>query len=219
MRQPKSTSKSSNPLKLLSEKLGSTAKPVSMEKIGRLTNVAPSTLRLIELGWRTFSPEIQERMRQRGLDWDSETGQWFFTYDHQAELSLYLLETFNRLGRGDAVSQDHDAHVACEKVISLLREVAVVDYTNLLLDLNASLDRLRETYKVEGSKEIFEQRSLKYWVRPTASGGQQLVKGFSSSNFPAQLLNFSDKRKFIIQWDEAERAEQGPSSSTVQPAA
>ena len=216
MRQPKSASKSSNPLKLLSEKLGSKAKPASMEKISRLTNVASSTLRAIELGTRTFSPEIQERMCQRGLEWDQKSGQWFFTYDHQAELSLYLLETFRRLSRGDNISQDHDAHVACEKVISLLREVAEVDYTNLLLDLNASLDRLRATYKVEGSKELFKQRLLKYWVRPTASGGQILVKGFSSSNFPEQLLNFSDKRKSTIRWDEEEH---GESSNSVQPAA
>jgi hypothetical protein len=187
-----------------------------MEKIGRLTNVSPGTLRSIELGRRAFSPEIQERMRQRGLEWDQQTGQWFFTYDHQAELSLYLLETFRRLFRGDDTSQDHDAHVACEKVISLLREVAVVDYTNLLLDLNASLDRLRETYKVEGSKELFKQRLLRYWVQPTASGGQILVKGFSWTNFPEKLLNFSDKRKSSATLDEAEH---GESSSAVQPAA
>lgn len=216
MRQPKSTKKSSNPLKLLSEKLGSKAKPLSMEKIGRLTNVAPGTLRSIELGRRAFSPEIQERMRQRGLEWDQKSGQWFFTYDHQAELSLYLLETFRRLFRGDDTSQDHDAHVACEKVISLLREVAVVDYTNLLLDLSASLDRLRETYKVEGSNELFKKRLLRYWFRPTASGGQQLVKGFSSSNFPKQLLNFSDERKSRDPFDEEEHGER---SAAVQPAA
>lgn len=214
MRQPKSTSKSSNPLKLLSEKLGSKAKPISMEKIGRLTNVAPSTLRSIELGRRTFSPEIQERMSKRGFHWNPKTKQWLFTYDHQAVLSLHLLEMFWRLSRGDHISQDHDAHVACEKVISLLREVAEADYTNLLLDLNASLDRLRETYKIEGSKELFKQRLLNYWVQPTASGGQILVKGFSSSNFPEQLLNFSDKRKFTNRWDEDEQ-----SSSVVQPAA
>ena len=215
MRQTKGEKKASNPLRLLSEKLGSKAKPISMQKIGRLTNVAPSTLRSIELGMRIFSPKIQGRMAQAGLQWDEKTGRWFFTYDHQAELSLYLLETFQRLSRGDNTSQDHDAHVACEKVISLLREVAAADYTNLLLDLNASLDRLRETYKVEGSKKIFEQRLLRYWVRPTASGGQQLVKGFSTSNFPKQLLDFSDKRKSGALFDEDEYGSER--SGTVRP--
>jgi hypothetical protein len=106
--------------------------------------------------------------------------------------------------------------VACEKVISLLHEVAEADYTNLLLDLNASLDRLRETYKVEGSKELFKRRVLKYWVQPTKSGGQVLVKGFSSMNFPEQLLNFSGERKFIIHWDEDE---DGQDKTAVKPAA
>jgi hypothetical protein len=207
MRAPKSTAKPPNPLKLLSETLGSKTKPVSIEKIARLMNIPPGTLRSIELGLRKFSPEIQERMLARGLEWDPQAGRWLFTYDHEAELSLHLLETFRRLSRGDDFSQDHDAHVACEKAISLLREVEPADYTNFLLDLNASLNRLRETYKIEGSKQIFERRSLRYWVRPTASGGQQLIKGFASNNFPEQLLDFSDERKWRVALDEDEHSE------------
>jgi len=210
------SSKSTNPLKLLSEKLGSQSKALSMEKIAQLTGVASGTLRSIELGLRKFSPEIQQRMRQRGLEWDLKTGQWFFTYDHKAELSLYLIETFRRLSRGDRYSQDLDAHAACEKVLSLLHGVAAGDYTNLLLDLHAALERLCQTYKVEGSQKLFAERSLRYWLQPTKSGGKVLVKGFSSSNFPEELLNFSDQRKSDVSFEEDERRQ---TDTATQPAA
>jgi transcriptional regulator with XRE-family HTH domain len=197
MRQPKRTQKPSNPLKLLAKKLGSETKPISMEKIARLTDVAPATLRSVELGLRKFSPEIQQRMRQRGLEWDEKRSTWFFTYDHEADLTLPLLESFRRLSRGDDRFQDLDAHAMTEKLISLLQKVPVGAYVDLLLDLNATLDRLREAYEVEDAIELFKQRKLKYWVEQTPSGGQNLVKQYSWPNPPKwkELLNHSRLKK------------------------
>jgi hypothetical protein len=209
-------------LRKLQEQLGSVSRPVSLAKISRLGGVPAGTLRAIESGRRTFSLQIQERMRECGFQWDEKNGRWFFTYDHKAELSLHLLETFRRLSRGDNRSQDHDAHVVCEKAISLLQEVSVAEYTNFLLDFNSCLDRLRATYKIEGAKKIFDRRLLKYLVLPTRSGGQTLVKSFASNEFPEQLLDFSAKRKSAggLFDETADQPEIGsPRATVTQPAA
>src|SRR5262245_37228541 len=137
---PKRRQKKNTPLTELRQLLGSDSKPLSVNKLAALADIPAATLRSVESNRRSFNVDLQRRMRVRGLEWRPETGKWFFTYDHNAELSLPLLESFRRLGRGDDFFQGLDLEAVKRRVTALLQQVDGSAYRSLLLDLNDALE-------------------------------------------------------------------------------
>jgi hypothetical protein len=128
-------------------------------------------------------------MRSRGLEWNQKSGKWFFTFDHDSSLSLYLLESLRRLTRGDATSQKDDGECLRKRLTALLEHVSDSAYTNLRLDLDWMLEELLERYQIEGAKPVFQQTALKIEMLKTRSGSEVLVKSRSG---PMGLANQSD---------------------------
>jgi hypothetical protein len=208
-----------NPLAELRKLLGTEVKPLSTSKLAALVNIPADSLRAVQTARRTFNPEMQRRLRKRGLDWDQKEGKWFFTYDRNAPLSLPLLESFRRLSRGDGFFQDLDLDAVIRRVIALVQRVDEQAYRSLLLDLNDALESFRETYKVDGAQEEFAQTELRFEFVKTPSGAQTLVKKFSGGNprDVSLLLDHRRKRKSHVVLEET--AEGGASSGALQPAA
>jgi transcriptional regulator with XRE-family HTH domain len=176
-----------NPLLELRCKLASSTKPLSSERLGQLIGVSGGTLRNVESGFRSFSPQLQRQLRVRGLEWDEKAGRWFFTYDRDAPLSLWLLETFHRLSRGDKGFQRLDQNAAVERVKALLELVSDAKYKDLLLELNASLQELYEDFEITAAKEVFERTALKFTYRKDPSGTETLIKSRSGATGLADL--------------------------------
>jgi hypothetical protein len=187
MRSQKRRQKKSTPLTELRALLGSDIKPISVNKLGALVDIPPATLRSVETGRRSFNPELQKRMRSRGLEWDRVAKRWLFTYDHNADLSLYLLESLRRLRRGDAYTQKDDLESLVKRVTALLKHVADSAYTDLLLELDRSLEELLERYEIEEAKQVFQQTALKIEMVRTPSGSDHLVKSRSGPTGLADL--------------------------------
>jgi hypothetical protein len=204
MRTPKRRHAQSTPLTKLRKQLGSENKLLSINRLGAIADIPPATLRSVEIGRRSFNPDLQKRMRRRGLEWQPKTRKWFFTYDHKAVLSLPLLELFRRLGRGDEFFQGLDLEAAKRRLTALLQQVDERAYHGLLLDLNDALETLRETYTVSKALKEFQETELHFEFIKTRSGGQTLVKKFSGLLPPDHLFG---------------EEEHGESSSAVQPAA
>jgi hypothetical protein len=204
MRTSKRRHVKSTPLTDLRRLLGSDIKPLSVNKLAALVDVPAATLRSVEIGRRSFNAELQKRLKRRGLEWQPKTRKWFFTYDHNADLSLPLLELFRRLGRGDDFFQGLDLEAVKRRVTALLQQVDEPAYHSLLLDLNDALETLRETHAVNGALKEFQETELRFAFIKTRSGGQTLVKSFSGLLPPDHLFN-----------EDA----QGESSSSVHPAA
>jgi hypothetical protein len=171
--------KKTNPLKELRRLLGTETKLLSTERLGALVGVPGASLRSVETGRRPFTLELQKRMRSRGLEWDPVAKRWLFTYDHKTSLSLYRLEEFRRLTRGDDNSQKQDLESLYKRVEALMKHVPDSAYTDLLLDLQSVLEELRERYQVEGAKQTFGQSAVKYEIVKTRSGSETLVKSYS----------------------------------------
>jgi hypothetical protein len=189
MPSAKRAQRSANPLKELRLLLGTETKPLSTERLGQLCGIPGASLRSVETGRRPFTIELQKRMRCRGLEWDRTSKRWFFTYDHGTTLSLYRLESFRRLTRGDAASQKEDRVSLCKRVTALLEHVSNSAYTDLLLDLDHSLEELLERHEIEGAKQVFQQTALKIKMVRTPSGSDHLVKSRSG---PMGLANQSE---------------------------
>lgn len=207
-----------NPLIKLRQLLGTADQPFSMNKLAGFVDVPAATLRSVETGRRSFNADLQQRLRRRGLDWDQKAGQWRFTYDHKATLSVSLLESFRRLSRANDLFQDLDAYAVIRRVISLVQQVDESSYRSLLLDLNDALESLRAAYKVNSAQKDFAQTALRYQFIKTASGSETLVKGYSWTNPPEsqRLFDFCHLQKSHFKLDEDEHEQ---SSITVQPAA
>jgi hypothetical protein len=207
-----------NPLEELRRLLGTDEKPLHTSKLAALVDTPADTLRSIQIGRRSLTPDILKRMRRRGLDWDPQTKQWRFTYDRSAPLTLPLLESFQRLSRpGDDLFQDLDVDAAIRRVIALVQGVDDSAYRSLLLDLNDAFESLRVAYKVTGAQKEFTATELRFEYVTTRSGDQTLVKKYSGENPPdfSRLLNHSDKRKSHGMPDE----ESGELSGALKPAA
>jgi hypothetical protein len=193
-----------NPLEELRRLLGTDEKPLHTSKLAALVDLAADTLRSIQTGRRSLTPDILKRLRRRGLDWNPQAKQWRFTYDHNAPLTLPLLQSFRHLAKGDAFFQGLDLDAVKARVTALLQQVDESAYHSLLLDLNDSLETLLETYAVDGAWKEFQMTALRFEFVKTRSGGQTLTKRFSGLLPPDSLL---------------EGVESGTSLSAVQPAA
>src|SRR5215470_6372377 len=109
MPPPKSRHQKINPLTELRQQLGSNGRPLSVSKLADLVGVPSATLRSVQLGRRTLNPDLQRRMRRRGVQWLSQSGRWVFAYHHDTPISLPLLESFRRLSSaGTATFQQLD---------------------------------------------------------------------------------------------------------------
>src|SRR5262249_45611986 len=140
----------------LRELLGTGGRPLSVSRLGLLTDIPPASLRSVQLGRRTFNPEMQRRMRRRGLQWLPESQKWVFTYHHDTPLSLPLLESFRRLSSaGTATFQQLDLEALQRRITALMQNVAPTSYRDLLLDLHDAMECFLEAYKVEGAREDF----------------------------------------------------------------
>jgi hypothetical protein len=175
----KRSHRSANPLRELRRLLGTETKLLSTDRLGALVAIPAATLRSVEIGRRTFNPDLQKRMRARGLNWDSATKKWFFTFNRDANLSLYLLESVRRLTRGDARSQKDDRECLCKRLTALLEHVSNSAYTDLRLDLDSAFEELLERYQIEEAKPVFQHTALKIEMLKTPSGGQVLKKSRS----------------------------------------
>jgi len=190
-----------------------------MSKLAAMVDIPAATLRSVQLGRRTFNPELQRRMRRRGFHWEPKSNHWLFTFGHETPLSLQLLESLRRLStRGSLHLQDCDARALAERAIALLRNVEPASYRSLLLDLHDSLESLRETYKVEGAEEVFRETTVWYKVMENDSGGYRLAKGYNWRNLPKRMLDLSDKWQLSpINSDADDQSES--SGAITQPAA
>jgi hypothetical protein len=191
MPSAKRAQRSANPLKELRRLLGTQAKLLSTDRLGSLCGVPGASLRSVETGRRPFTVELQKHLRSRGLEWDQKSGEWFFTFDHNTPLSLYLLESVRRLTRGDARSQKDDRESLCKRLTALLEHVPDSAYTGLRLDLDRSLEELLERYQIDGAKPVFGQTALKIEMRRTSSGSDHLVKSRSGP------MGLADQSKLV----------------------
>jgi hypothetical protein len=176
-----------------------------MRKLAAFADIPAASLHSTEGGRRSFNPEMQQRLRRRGLDWDQKEGKWYFTFDHGATLSLSLLEAFRRLSSGGSpLFQDVDAHMATWRVIALMQQVEPSRYRDLLLDINDALENLRVVYKVDDEQKVFAQTELRYRLVKTKSGGETLSKNYSwpAPPDPRQLLDHSKLRLSSVYIDE-----------------
>lgn len=220
MRTAKRRQKQSNPLKDLRVQLGSGLKPLSMQKLAALVDIPAATLRSVEIGRRSLNPDLQKRLKRRGIEWQPESKRWVFSYNHDLSLSLPLLESFRRLSSGGSdLFQDLDTRALILRVIALMQKVEPSTYRSLLLDLHDSLEGFREAYKVDGAQEDFRETALWYKSVENDAGGHRLTKGYTWKNSPDphRLFDFRDWQKSRVAFDEEE---QGESLSTLtQPAA
>jgi hypothetical protein len=185
MRTTKSRRKQTNPLTQLRQILGSDARPLSVSKLGLLVDIPAASLRSVETGRRTFNPDLQRRMRRRGLEWLPETKRWVFAFNHQTPLSLPLLESFRGLSSaGTATFQQLDIEALKRRIAALMENVAPTSYRDLLLDLHDALENFLEAYKVEGAQEDFRETTLWYKPIENDAGGQRLIKGYNWQNPP-----------------------------------
>jgi hypothetical protein len=202
MRAIKPRPKESNPLVKLRALLGSGTKAISVSRLAALVDIPAATLRSVEIGRRTFNPDLQKRMRRRGIEWQPKTKRWVFAYYHDAQLSLPLLESFRQLSSGGPpLFQDLDVHAIVRRIIALMQGVEPSAYRSLLLDLHDSLESFRELYKVDRAQEEFQQTKLWYKPIENEAGGQRLSKGYTWKNSPdlERLFDFSHWQKSIPQ--------------------
>jgi hypothetical protein len=200
MPSAKRSQKSANPLKELRRLLATGTKLLSTERLGALCGIAGASLRSVETGRRPFTTEMQKRMRSRGLEWDAKAGRWFFTYDpNKKPPTLFRIEMFRRLTRGSADFQKQDLNSLCKRVTALMEHVPDSAYTDLLLDLQNTLEELCERYAVEGAKQTFQQSAVKYEIIKTPSGSETLVKSYSGPMGLADQLEDSSQAPGVSQ--------------------
>ena len=199
MPSAKRSQKSANPLKELRRLLGTETKLLSTERLGALCGIPGASLRSVETGRRPFTRELQKRMRSRGLEWDQKTKQWFLTYFDKTAPSLYRLETFRRLTRGDKDSQKDDLKRLCTRVEALMEHVPDSAYPDLLLDLQNALEELLGRHQVEGAKQTFQQTALKWEFIKNPSGSETLMKRRSGPMGLADQLEDSSQAPGVSQ--------------------
>jgi hypothetical protein len=194
-----------NPLLELRRQLGCPPKLLSAERLGQLTGCSAGTLRNVESGFRSFSSELQKHLRSRGVEWDQASGEWYFTFDRDAQLSVYLLESLRRLTRGDARSQNDDRECLCKRLTALLEHVSDSAYTDLRLDLDRSLEELLERYQIEGAKPVFQQTALKIKMEKNPSGSDHLIKSRSGpmGTIDVSELGYQEQASELVKNDAA----------------
>jgi hypothetical protein len=197
-----------NPILLLRQQLGRPGKLLSSQKLGPLIGLPDASLRALELGKRPLSEETLARLRRAGATWNSQAGEWRFTYDLGEPLRLEHLEVLQKFSAGNAWFRDRDRRALCLRVLALIDAAPRDSYNNLLLDLHESLETLKTRYDLMGATKDFEQTQLRYCKGETESGGWAFEKGYPQLRIPElnKILDFTERSEYLPQM-KAEDAE------------
>jgi hypothetical protein len=203
-----------NPILLLRQQLGKPGKLLSSQKLSPLVGMPDTSLRALELGKRDLSQETIARLRRAGATWNSQAGEWRFTYDLGERLRLEHLELLQKFSAGSAWFRDRDRRALCLRVLALIDAVPRDSYNSLLLDLHESLENLKARYDVKGATKEFEQTQLRYGMGESESGGLAFEKGYPNLPLPVlnKMLDFNERSEYLPQMkaEDAEYAARHP---------